>query len=105
KKGRDYRYLRCEGAREGRGCTNDGYYSYAAFEDTAIGLCLDLAMDDRFFEVTGELRELRIKKAEREKTIAIKREARNRVLRVFEAGDDQMEDRLKELKEEISQLA
>jgi DNA invertase Pin-like site-specific DNA recombinase len=101
KKGREYRYLRCEGAREGRGCDNGGYYSYPAFEETALDVCLDLALDDRFFEATGELKNLRIKKAETEKAIDDKRQARRRLINFLEEGDDQMLDRVRDLKAAI----
>jgi DNA invertase Pin-like site-specific DNA recombinase len=104
KKGREYRYLRCEGAREGRGCENSGYYPYAAFEETALDLCLDLALDDRFFEATGELKHLRIKKAETQKAVVDKRAARGRLINLLEDGDDQMLDRVRELKGEIDEL-
>jgi DNA invertase Pin-like site-specific DNA recombinase len=104
KNGREYRYLRCEGAREGRGCKNDGYYSYQAFEDTALDLCLDLALDDSFFEMTDELKNLRIKKAETEKALGEKRNARSRLINFLEDGDDQMLDRINYLRLEINNL-
>jgi hypothetical protein len=107
KKGRTYRYMRCESAREGRKCTNDRYYSYGEFEKTALDICLDLALDDRFFEATGELRELQVKKAEIEKAITDATRARAKNVRMNEQRDDvdqMLEDRIHELKIEIDSL-
>jgi DNA invertase Pin-like site-specific DNA recombinase len=107
KKGRSYhyRYLRCEAYREGRDCSNGGYYPYHAFEESALGLCIDLALDDRFFESSGDLKRLRVAKAEAEKAIADKRQARARLMTFLEDGDDQMLGRVRELKVEIDRLA
>ncbi|QIF82683.1 recombinase family protein [Brevundimonas sp. 'scallop'] len=60
-KGKPYPYVRCEGSQEGR-CTNKGGYAYRAFEATALDTFLDLALDDRFFEATGELGRSRVAK-------------------------------------------
>ncbi len=103
-KGRTYRYVRCEGARESRGCDNSGYYSYSAFEDAALDLCVDLALDDRYFESSGDLKKLRIAKAEAERAINDKTQARARLIKIIEDGDDQVIDRVHQLKREISGL-
>lgn len=103
-KGKRYAYVRCEGAREGRGCSNNGYYTYNAFEDTATTLLVDLALDDKFFAASGRLKELRNQKAETEKAISDRRQARARLLDLFEDGDDQVGDRLRALKGEIDGL-
>ena len=102
RKGRQYRYMRCEAAREGRGCTNTGYYPYYLFEKAALDVLLDLALDDRFFEATGELKKLRIAKAEAEKRIADSKTAHARLTKQFEKGDDLVGDRMIELKGEIA---
>lgn len=105
-KGRFYAYIKCEGAHDGR-CSNTGYYPYKAFEDTALDLCLDLALDDRFFEATGELREGQRRKAELEKAIGDTRRKRRRWMDEFEAGDDDpdVKQRIADLKAEIETLA
>lgn len=64
----------------------------------------DLALDDRFFEVTGELREARIAHAELEKAIADRRARRVRLLEAFADGDDQAADLVRGLKAEIDGL-
>lgn len=93
RKGRQYRYMRCEAAREARGCTNTGYYPYYLFEKAALDVLLDLALDDRFFEATGELRKLRVQKAEIEKGIADRTAARARLMGLQEKGEkDRVED-------------
>ncbi len=102
-KGKRYAYIRCEGGLEGR-CTNTAYYAYERFEQTAMDICVDLALDDRFFEASGELREARKRHAEIEKAITDKRSARKRFLDTFEDGDDQVADRIRALKAEIDDL-
>lgn len=105
KTGRTYVYLRCQRAGEGR-CTNSAYYAYTPFENTALDLCVDLALDNRFFEASGELRDARIRQAELEKSIADKRDRRGRLLANFAADDDdQVRDLINGLKTEIDQLA
>ncbi|WP_299009397.1 recombinase family protein [uncultured Caulobacter sp.] len=101
KKGRTYRYIRCEASREGRKCENSGYFAYDPFEKVALDTFIDLALDDRFFRVDGELHELRVRKAEIEKAIADQRQARSRLVALFENGDDQIADRIRALKVEI----
>lgn len=104
KTGRTYVYLRCQRAGEGR-CTNSDYYAYTPFENTALDLCVDLALDSRFFEATGELRDARIRQAELEKEIAEKRDRRGRLLTNFAADDDdQVRDLINGMKAEIDQL-
>ena len=102
--GKLYSYLRCERAPEGRSCDNTGYFAYEAFETAALDLCLDLALDDRFFAATGALREAQIRTAELEKAIASKRGARERLMTLFEAGDDMVVDRMRKLKAELDDL-
>jgi len=102
-KGRKYRYIVCEAAREGR-CENRSGFAYAAFENTALDVLLDLALDDRFFAASDELRAHRERKAEIEKQIADKRSARSRLLTLFEGGDDQVAGRIGELREQIATL-
>lgn len=87
KKGRQYGYVRCEAAGEGR-CSNTGGYPYAAFEKTALDILIDLALDDRFFESKDELRIARIRIAELEKAIRDKTDARTRLLMAFADGDN-----------------
>lgn len=86
-KGKAYPYVRCEAAQEGR-CDNKNGYAYRAFEETALDLLLDLALDDRFFEATSALREVRIRKAEIEKAITNKRAVRERLMEAFGQADD-----------------
>jgi len=62
-KGRPYAYVRCEAAGEKR-CSNRNGFAYPKFEETILDLLLDLALDDRFFAATGELKAGRIRKAE-----------------------------------------
>lgn len=83
KEDRTYTYLRCEGATTKR-CTNRQYYPYDRFEQTALDLCIDLALDDRFFEATGELREALIRKAEIKKILDAKIKRRELILQTFE---------------------
>jgi hypothetical protein len=104
-KGRLYSYIRCEGAGDGR-CANRDYYAYREFERTALDLCLDLAMDDRFFEATGELREAQRRKAELEKAIADTR--RKRKLWMDRHEEDQNDrdviERMDSLKADLARL-
>lgn len=102
-KGRYYAYLRCEGAGDGR-CENVAYYAYREFERTALDLCVDLALDDRFFEASGELREFQIRKAELEKLIADRRSRRSRIMATFEEDDADAIQLAKRLKTEIDGL-
>jgi len=103
-KGKPYPYLRCEAAGERR-CENVGGYSYRAFENTVLDLMLDMALDDRFFAVTGELRAGRIRKAEIEKALADKRAFRARLLMNFGQGDDQAAEMIAVTKTEIDTLS
>lgn len=100
KKEKAYRYLRCEAAGDGR-CSNTVYYPYAAFEASALDLCIDLALDDRFFEASGELRELQIQQAEIDKAIGEKMARRERLMRSFDDDDDQAVGLIRTLKAEI----
>jgi hypothetical protein len=102
-KGRPYAYYRCEAAGEGR-CDNHGYYSYPAFEATALDLCIDLALDDRFFEASGDLREARNRFAELEKAVAAKRARRKDLMRAFDPSDTDAFDVANDLKLEIEAL-
>lgn len=81
-KGKPYPYIRCEGAQEGR-CKNKGGYAYRAFEATALDMFLDLALEDRFFEATGELGRGRIRKAEIEKALGDRRAHKLTLMREF----------------------
>lgn len=112
KKGRTYSYLRCEAAGEGRSkgkaaepCQNKVYYPYAAFELAALDLCLDLALDDRFFEATGQLRLARNHRAELEKQIAERRAKRKQIMRNFREDDEDAKDLLGELAVEVDALS
>lgn len=88
-KGRAYPYIRCEGASEGR-CSNRNGYAYRAFEETALDLLLDLALDDRFFESRGELGKARTRKAEIEKALADRRAFKINLLRSFTTPDPEV---------------
>lgn len=103
--GKDYRYFRCEGARTHSGCTNNGYFPLERFEASALDVCLDLAIDDRFFAASGELRIARVRKAELEKEIVDCRARRSRLMRLLEDDDDQMEAEIRELKNQINALS
>ena len=125
-KGKRYAYFRCEAAADGRPmgivshplyptvqdggeherprCHNRDYYAYERFEAAAMDLCLDLALDDRFFRADGELRDLRVKVAELEKSIADKKKARSRLIEMFADGDDQLRDRIFATRTEIDEL-
>ncbi|PZR32610.1 recombinase family protein [Caulobacter segnis] len=103
RKGVKYTYIRCQISGEGR-CEERGYFAYEAFEQTALDICLDLAMDDRFFQVTGELREAQIKRAELEKVIADKRARRKRIMSNFDEDDQDALDMARDLKTEIDGL-
>lgn len=104
-KGRLYPYIKCEGAGDGR-CTNRDYYAYPAFEGAALDLCLDLAMDDRFFEATGELREGQRRKAELEKAIADTRRKRKLWMDRHEEdpSDREVKERMDSLKADHARL-
>ena len=102
-KGKPYPYVRCEGSQEGR-CTNKGGYAYRAFETTALDTFLDLALDDRFFEATGELGRARIRKAEIEKTLADRRAFKMNLLRSFSGQDQEVATVIAEASEDISRL-
>ena len=103
-KGRPYAYYRCEGAAEGR-CDNKAYYSYPAFETTVLDLCIDLALDDRFFEDSGDLRDARNRIAELEKAMADRRARRQGLMRSFDESDPDATTIANELKVEIDTLA
>lgn len=102
-KGKPYPYIRCEGSQEGR-CTNKGGYAYRAFETTALDLFLDLALDDRFFEATGELGRGRIRKAEIEKLVAVKRTRRQIMMDKFDLDDPDAMVLIAKAKDEIHAL-
>ena len=85
-KGRHYAYVRCEAAAEKR-CSNIGGYAYAKFESTVLDLLLDLALDDRFFAATGELRAGRVRKAEIERLVSDKRARRQKMMATFDLDD------------------
>ena len=104
-RGKPYPYLRCEAAQEGR-CDNKNGYAYRAFEETALDLFLDLALDDRFFEATSALRQARIRKAEIEKAISDKTAGRLRLAFEFENGRDDplIRDLIAKRKAEIDDL-
>ncbi len=109
KKGRVYRYLRCERAGDRRACENRDYYRYDLFEEAALDLCIDLAMDQRFFEASSDLRELQNQCAELTKAISEKRDRRQKLIRIFDETDNDAMEVLRGLKAEIdgyeSQLA
>lgn len=88
-KGRAYPYIRCEGVSEGR-CNNRNGYAYRAFEETALDLLLDLALDDRFFESRGELGKARTRKAEIEKELADRRAFKLNLIRSFTTPDPEV---------------
>lgn len=102
KKGKTYRYLRCEGAADARACQNTDYYPYGPFETAALDLCVDLALDDRFFEARGELRELQVREAELEKLIGERMTQREKMMRTFDEDDDQAKDLMRKLKVDIN---
>lgn len=102
-KGKKYAYIRCEASSEGA-CKNGDYFAYPAFEATALDMCVDLALDDRFFEATGELREARIKLAEIEKAIGDKRVRRKKIMAAFDEDDQDAIDLARVLKTEIEGL-
>jgi DNA invertase Pin-like site-specific DNA recombinase len=104
KTGRRYPYLRCELAREQRGCTNTGYYPYYKFEPAALDLVLDLALDDRFFAATTELRDLRVKRAELTKTINDLTVQRDGWLTLYKPGDTQTAGRINESWDRLTDL-
>lgn len=85
-KGRPYAYVRCEAAAEKR-CSNVGGYAYAKFEETVLDIMLDLALDDRFFAVAGELKTGRVRKAEIEKLVFDKRARRKKMMATFDLDD------------------
>ncbi len=88
-KGKAYPYIRCEGVSEGR-CNNRNGYAYRAFEETALDLLLDLALDDRFFESKGELGKARTRKAGIEKALADRRAFKLNILRSFTTPDPEV---------------
>lgn len=102
-KGRPYAYVRCEAAAEKR-CSNVGGYAYAKFEETVLDLMLDLALDDRFFAVAGELRAGRVRKAEIEKLVADKRARRQKMMVSFDLDDADAVAVIAKAKEEIDTL-
>ncbi|URI14286.1 recombinase family protein [Brevundimonas albigilva] len=102
-KGKPYPYVRCEGSQEGR-CTNKGGYAYRAFEATALDTFLDLALDDRFFEATGELGRARVRKAEIEKMLADRRSFKMNLLRSFSGQDAEVATVIAEASEDIARL-
>lgn len=104
-KGRRYTYMRCEAAGDHGGCANTTGYPYKAFEEAALDLCLDLALDDRFFQATGELREGRIRKAELEKAITDKKSFRLRLMEKFgESGDEEAAELLAKARAQLDDL-
>lgn len=103
KNGRSYTYLRCESASSKR-CSNNDYYPYAKFETSALDLCIDLALDDHFFEATGELRTSRIRKAELEKNISDRMKQRGAIILGFGKGDAQAMEIAAGLQAEITEF-
>lgn len=101
-KGKPYPYIRCEGSQEGR-CSNKGGYAYRAFEETALDLLLDLALEDRFFEATGDLGRARIRKAEIEKALADRRDRKLTLMREW-GSDPEAKIVIAELSQEIDAL-
>ena len=102
-KGKSYPYVRCEASQEGR-CTNKGGYAYRAFETTALDLFLDLALDDRFFQATGDLGRGRIRKAEIEKALADRRAFKLNLLRSFSGDDPEVAAVITEATDDITRL-
>lgn len=102
-KGRPYSYVRCEAAGEKR-CSNRSGYAYPKFEAAVLDILLDLALDDRFFAVAGELKAGRVRKAEIEKEIADKRTYRKNLMRSFKANDKDAQDLIDEAAAEIETL-
>ena len=100
--GRSYRYLRCEGAADNRCCRNKDYYRYDAFEEAALNLCIDLALGDRYFEASGDLRQLRVREAELEKVIRERRARREKLMLTFAEDDELALELMHVLKGEIS---
>ena len=99
-KGKPYPYVRCEASQEGR-CSNKGGYAYRAFETTALDLFLDLALDERFFEASGDLGRGRIRKAEIEKLVTDKRSRRQTMMDKFDLDDPDAMVLIAKAKEEI----
>lgn len=102
-KGKPYPYVRCEASQEGR-CSNKGGYAYRAFETTALDLFLDLALDERFFEASGDLGRGRIRKAEIEKLVADKRTRRQSMMDKFDLDDPDAMALIAKAKQEIEDL-
>lgn len=103
-KDKPYPYVRCEAASEGR-CTNKGGFAYRAFETTALDLLLDLALDDRFFEASGDLGRGRITKAEIEKSLVDRRAFKMNLLRSFSGNDAEVAAVIAEATEDIARLS
>ena len=102
-KGRPYAYVRCEAAAEKR-CSNRSGYAYPKFEETVLDIMLDLALDDRFFAVAGELKTGRVRKAEIEKLVLDKRARRRKMMDKFDLDDQDAMAMIATAKEEIDAL-
>lgn len=102
-KGRTYSYVRCEAAGEKR-CSNRNGYAYSKFEQTVLDLILDLALDDRFFAMTGELKAGRERKAEVEKALAENRSYRKDMMRAFKLNDREAQELIDEAADVIEAL-
>ena len=103
-KGRAYPYIRCEGVGEGR-CENRNGYAYRAFEETALDLFLDLALDDRFFAATGDLGKARTRKAEIEKELNDRRAFKLNLIRNFTTPDPEVAVVIQEATADIDRLS
>lgn len=107
------RYLRCDNAQRGRGCTNKAQFNYSGFEEAALSEVLHFAMDDRFFESTDDVARHRIEMATLTKQVADLTTKKNRWMVMFEEGDDdpairtrirELNDQIKATKAEITQV-
>lgn len=102
-KGHPYAYVRCEAAAEKR-CSNRSGYAYPKFEETVLDIMLELALDDRFFAVAGELKTGRVRKAEIEKLVFDKRTRRQKMMASFDLDDADAMALIQTAKDEIEAL-
>lgn len=100
------KYLRCDNASRGRGCSNKAQFNYGAFERAALDAILHLAMDERFFESTDDVARFRIELANAHKAISEAQTEKNRWMDKFGAGDDdpEVQARIRRLNEKLKAL-
>ena len=98
--------LQCQSYGLGRGCDRQEMLNYAPFEEAALPLVLQLALDERFFRRPGQSMNLAVELADVQKSIADATTRQGRLVRALSLTDEAQEimDELDRVRGELRAL-